>query len=679
MVDMTPEGVSAPKRRLKLALARGFQLTDTEGNRIVLPSRKAQAMVAYLVLSGTFTESRERLAHLLWSASDPDHARSSLRQCLKQLKKAFEDHGLDPLDVDRSDVRLHEDAFDTDVISAERQLGVGEICAPLRSGQIQPDNILEGFDDLDEEFQIWLSVSRQRYRTQISKALEGMVRNSGGEPLAEAAAEALLAIDPSHEEAHRAVIESYARKGNTAAAIRQYTELWDHLAAEYDMEPSEETLALIARVKMGSFEPVSSENGRPKKKTKTATVEDSLALPVISVNFSMPREGDQLDHFVAFGFRSELITCLSKIREWVVVEADSTDQAVDGHGPDYRLEASFVNHGNDVAISIRLVGTLRGRMLWSEMYSFSVDDWGKRLNDITRRIAATLDVYISADALRRGVGSHDYVQRPYMTWLKAQHLMGFWQPKSEFEAEKLIEQVIEEWPAFSPPYSSLANIYNSRHIVLPGLMRDEAIHEKSLDLVRKAVELDPLDARSHLTATWCNMMLRRFARAEIHLDLCQQLDPSSPSLLMSAAQAAAFMDRHETAERLVGKATLLTPFLPQPHWSYLVGIRFMAGDYEGCVMAAGRASPSISNLPGWKAAAEGLLGMTDEARQTARLFVRDTQRLWSVDVDPTEERIMQWFLQCFPIRNRDTWLRLRSGLQAAGLPVGDEILWQPEI
>src|SRR5258705_12469512 len=81
---------SAP--RLSVSLVGRFGLRFN-GRPIELRTRKAAAVLGYLALSETKQESRERLVGLLWSRSDEEKARASLRQVVRELRSVLEDAG----------------------------------------------------------------------------------------------------------------------------------------------------------------------------------------------------------------------------------------------------------------------------------------------------------------------------------------------------------------------------------------------------------------------------------------------------------------------------------------------------------------------------------------------------------------------------------------------------------
>ena len=105
-----PEGTP----RLSMSLV-GRLAIRFEGRPIELRTRKAAAVLGYLALSETKQESRERLVGLLWSRSDEEKARASLRQDqpipllpVAECRRRHTDHPLDRADaVDRNVRAFH--------------------------------------------------------------------------------------------------------------------------------------------------------------------------------------------------------------------------------------------------------------------------------------------------------------------------------------------------------------------------------------------------------------------------------------------------------------------------------------------------------------------------------------------------------------------------------------------
>src|SRR4051794_20014131 len=105
---------------------------------------------------------------------------------------------------------------------------------------------------------------------------------------------------------------------------------------------------------------------------------------------------------------------------------------------------------------------------------------------------------IQSPALKEHAVSLDTHDR----WLRAQNLMAKYDRESWQRAVIIFRDAIRENPAFSPCYSSLAQMNNIEHFVHPGCFRDLSKAEATLELAKKAVQLDPADSRAHLCCGW---------------------------------------------------------------------------------------------------------------------------------------------------------------------------------
>jgi len=72
--------------RLNLALLGGFQGRLGDGSPLRLPTRKAQALLAFLAIPSGRSHPREKLASLLWGGVREPQARRGLRQALFTLR-----------------------------------------------------------------------------------------------------------------------------------------------------------------------------------------------------------------------------------------------------------------------------------------------------------------------------------------------------------------------------------------------------------------------------------------------------------------------------------------------------------------------------------------------------------------------------------------------------------------
>jgi transcriptional regulator with XRE-family HTH domain len=254
-------------------------------------------------------------------------------------------------------------------------------------------------------------------------------------------------------------------------------------------------------------------------------------------------------------------------------------------------------------------------------------------------------------------------------WLRGQSLHFKYDAESWQRAVTIFRDAIRENPTFSPCYSGLVQMYNAERFVHPGLFRDLGTAKATLELAKRAVQLDPVDSRAHLCCGWSYVMALREAEAAPHMELACELNDNDPWTLLSSAHYYAFCGSIEQARLRAGQSLALSSALPDLAWGYHGIIRVLCGDYVGALEAIDRAQGLVPILPAWRAAALFHLGQSDTAREEARRFLNVTRSLWVGSSTPTDEAVTHWALQAHPIGVRARWEALRDGLRGAGLPV----------
>jgi DNA-binding SARP family transcriptional activator len=73
---------------LQIQLLGQFDIR-VDGKRVSIPSRPAQSLFAFLVLTAGTAHRREKLAGMFWPDSSDEHARKNLRHELWRIRKAL--------------------------------------------------------------------------------------------------------------------------------------------------------------------------------------------------------------------------------------------------------------------------------------------------------------------------------------------------------------------------------------------------------------------------------------------------------------------------------------------------------------------------------------------------------------------------------------------------------------
>ncbi|MDF0595097.1 AfsR/SARP family transcriptional regulator [Psychromarinibacter halotolerans] len=252
---------------MQIRLLGDVRLTAPDGSEVRIPSRRSQALLAFLVLSSGRSLLRTVVAEVLWPDSAAEQARASLRQELAVLRKALRLAGLDPIEAGKDRIRWTGAAPLADVTELERRSAAGSLGDLRQAAAICGGLFMQGFSLRSEAFMDWLEAERTRLRTLALTALQEQLRASeeaGDAGRIALAAEQLLIIDPVREAAHRSLIRAYAALGRRSDALRQFETCRAVLNRETGAVPAAETEALAARIRASDPlpEPVRTPSAR---------------------------------------------------------------------------------------------------------------------------------------------------------------------------------------------------------------------------------------------------------------------------------------------------------------------------------------------------------------------------------------------------------------------------------
>ncbi len=653
----------------------------TNGQPVELRTRKAAAVLGYLALSETRHEGRERIVGLLWSRSDEERARASLRQVVRELRSVLDDAGYKGFAAGRLSVGIEQGQVETDIESILRLAEEHRVHPRLLDTPRLDERLLEGMDDLDPSFRVWVLAKRQTIRERLMRHLEsGFAAADLSAEARKRIAAAIVNLDPTHEHACCYLMQTHAEQGDVAGALRIYKALWDLLDREYGMEPSPATQELVASIKLGAFEPPSPDAGRAERaaarprqverlpvRGTTQPVKPAAKPHLVLRPFAMHGITNDHVHLVQ-GFSLHLAASLVRFREWSVIDRPAA-AALPDDVPQYCIEATAYQAGADINMVMMLRDETSGICVWSESLRLGLDNWFDAQQRIIRRVASSLNVQLSAERLVRLAGEPDVSLDVYDRWLRGQNLMAKFDPESWHRAVSIFQDAIGENPTFSPCYSSLVQMNNIEHFVHPGVFRDLAKARGTLELAKTAVQLDPVDSRAHLCCGWSYVMAQREAEAEAHIELARDLNDNDPWTLLSSAAYYAFCGSTEQARLRADESLALSPVPSRLGWAYHCIIRFVSGDYAGAIQACDQAHGVLKTLPGWRAAALYMAGSRELAREEAERFVNGIRSFWVGSAAPTDGEIARWLLQAHPISAPERWRVLRDALGGAGLPV----------
>jgi DNA-binding SARP family transcriptional activator len=218
-----------------IRLLGGFAV-EVNGERVYATAwrhRRAADLIKLLALAPGHRLHREQVMDTLWPDLPPDAAGTNLRKATHYLRRALGTPY--PVAIEGGFVSLCRDwPVTTDVeifeSAAKDALGSGaEACAAaaaLYGGELLPD----------DRYALWAFEPRERLRLRNIQLLKLAGRW-----------EAVLEVDPSDEEAHRALMRGFIDARRRQAALRQFARLREALRADLGVVPDRTSVELYEK------------------------------------------------------------------------------------------------------------------------------------------------------------------------------------------------------------------------------------------------------------------------------------------------------------------------------------------------------------------------------------------------------------------------------------------------
>ncbi len=246
-----------------------FGKFDIEADGSLMPrieSRKAEELLAYLLLTRDQPQARERLADMLWGETVQDQANNYLRKALWQLQSALDNWGLGEqglllVEGEWLQINPHIELWlDIGVLEYAFKKTQGILGRDLEAGQAQMIQEATGLyrgDLMDGWYQDWCSYERERlqhlYLAMLDKLMDYCEVHGAYED-GMVFGERILHYDRARERTHRRLMRLYYLAGDRTSALRQYRKCMTILQEELDVEPAESTRSVYARIRADTLE-----------------------------------------------------------------------------------------------------------------------------------------------------------------------------------------------------------------------------------------------------------------------------------------------------------------------------------------------------------------------------------------------------------------------------------------
>jgi DNA-binding SARP family transcriptional activator len=636
-------------------------------NRVTLPARKTEALLALLAIRPGVELAREWLTVQLWPDVPEAQGRTSLRQALGHLRKAFSEE----LIVGSAD-RLHLDPASAWVDTAELARLLQRPPVERASAlELWRGELLEGFPAIEEPFAHWLADERARsielFSARMEECLAALSANGDRDRALEVGTR-LVEVEPTRESAHRALMRLHWDRGDRAAALRQYERCSALLHRHLELSPSAETEQLRRSI---------ADEPPPSLAAPSAVSSTELGgrLLLAVLPFAAASDDPQT-RLLAGGLTEDVTTELARFRQLALVaracvsqvaeQSTSPEHVARETGARLMLSGSVLISSARVRVSVALVDCTTALQVWAERWEVPQDDFLIVLERLTKSLVGALALRIDEARLEKARRRPRERLEVYECWLRGLECLRRGTPAGDDEARGLFEQALELAPDFARAFSGISLSHFNDWSCQAWDRWDER-ERLAFVSARKAVELDDDDHVTHMILARIHVYRREFELGERHVEQALGLNANDTNMLMQACLAYAQLGDPARACELAATALRLHP--KHPDWYYPIAAfaQLIARNPEEARRLALRAPDGLVDTRAMLAIACFHLNDVPAARDHARRFLDHFRLKITPGREPETGEPARWFLRVNPLRRSNDTDYLLDALVRAGI------------
>lgn len=510
----------------KVSLFGGFQIEKEAGGPVWLTGKRGPAILAYLARCPGMAAPRERLADLLWSDSDGEHSRNSLRQTLSVLRRDLSRAGMDIVHSHKELIGLAPDAVRVDVEDFETGLSARSAQELQTALALYTGPFLDGFYLGSNAFDDWAASERERLLSRALESFERLARLVDAES-GLVVADRILAMEPTREESYRLKMELLIACGQRDKALRTFEACRSVLKKEFGVDVSPETRAL--------WQSLSSADTSPGQQPANAVpTGQRLGRPSISVGDFANLTGERGDDFFAKGLVHDITTALSEVANYVVLsglphlESGEESKAPTTLRARYTLNGSIQRSGDELRVNVQLVDAAGGHNVWAQKF----DGHSENALEFQDRIAQSVVLAVSLELQLTNWKVRDKSPAgvPEVRWLVNAALMKYFEMTRDslLESKELAEKALSIAPenARAKRTLSIATTMGLAFGALPG--KREHV-DNAIRLAEDSVRAVPDDEIARCILSFAYLSDGRIDEAIVECRHAVSLNPSYPS------------------------------------------------------------------------------------------------------------------------------------------------------
>jgi TolB-like protein len=647
---------------------------------VPVASKKARALLGYLALRQGIQISRDLLTGLLWGERSESQARASLRQTLSELRNALAGSQQQAIVANKESISWVSGSAWIDAKVLESAASTDDDRALRDAAELVGGDLMEGLSIGEAGFQQWLAAERERFRLLTCKIYTRLLERSEQSGRLEEALTyglRLLSLDPLQEHVHRSVMRLYSTQGRHDAALAQYERCRDELSTQLGVPVASETEELARSIRksrrVGQALPeISAVNVPDQSQGIGLTLPDRPSIAVLPFTNLSDDPGQE---YFADGIVEDIISGLTRLHWLFVIAKDSRltlrDKAIDVKqaarelGVRYLLEGSVRKAGDRVRIASQLVDASTGTHIWAEHFDGALSDIFDLQDQITASVVGAIEPKLRHAEIERSRRKPTDSVDAYDLFLRAVALNNTRKQNDNRQALQLLYRAVEIDPQYAAAYA-LASYCYLRQVAQGFVTLPESVIPEGMRMARLADEYGKDDPE----ALWMAGVTMSILAGETEdglalIDRSLALNPNSANALMVSGLVRAMAGDSDAAIRLLHRSRQLSPLDPLAYgtslgfaWAY-----FMAGSYEEAWASCDR---TLHEAPTYyppalhiKIACCGLLGRLEEGHKWV-------ERLLAVNPEARISSLFKWF-NLF-VKKPTGLEALLRGMRCAGLP-----------
>ncbi len=572
-------------QELRISLL-GSVIVEINGAPVTIPSKKARALLGYLVQRSGTDVARSTVTGLLWSERGEEQARASLRQTLSELRAALANVEKPPINANNETITWVAGSAWIDSQEFKKAAKSDDDKELREAALLVRGEFMEGLSIEEAAFEHWLAGERERLRQLASALYARLMERAEGSGDIESALNhglKLISLDPLQEQVHRSLMRFYAAQGRNDAALAQYERCKAELSSQLGVQPEAETETLARSIKSGRRQgPATIEVLKPI----TPALPDKPSIAVLPfTNLSSDKEQE----YFADAVTEDIIGALSRVPDLFVISRTSSffykgrpvrvEDAARELGVVYILEGSIRVAGNRVRVSAQLIDGRSGGHVWAERFEQALDDLFAVQDEITRSIALALQVKLTqGESARLWEGQTKNLRAWENMVLARQAFQRFTTPDNA-QAREFLEKAILIDPNCTSALARLGMTYywDARYSV--SVDRAQSLKLAS-ECVERILTLNPEMATSYTLRGAIAYTSDQFDEAIIHCEKAVALAPSDSWALGFMAMVYLYCGDTERATIMINATMRLSPHTENWMIYYSSLVALWRGDFS---------------------------------------------------------------------------------------------------